>query len=78
MDAIIQSMVLDVLKIVEKIVCIVTTAITVPNVHRDIGEHIAQEIVIKTVLIVLHIRTVKSASPDFLEAGVVVVVFHNV
>lgn len=37
MDAIIQSTVLDVLKIVEKIVCIVTRAITVPNVYRDIG-----------------------------------------
>lgn len=57
---------------------IATPAITVPNVYRDIGEHIAQEIVIKTVSIVLHIRTVKSASPDFLEDCVEVVVVHNV
>lgn len=58
--------------------CIATPAITVPNVHRDIGEHIAQEIVIKTVSTVRARMSAKPASPDFMETGVVKIVLHNV
>lgn len=58
--------------------CIVTPAITVPNVYRGIMEYIVQVNVIRTVSIVRPRLIVKSASPDSLDPGVVVVVLHNV
>lgn len=57
--------------------CIVSTAITVPNVHRDIMDYIAQEYVIKTVSIALQNTIVKSVNLVFTVTGVIVVV-HNV
>lgn len=78
MDAIIQGMMLDAQKIVEQNVCIVTMKTIVQNVFPDIMGDTVQEIALKTVSIVLHIQTVKSASPDFLETSVEIVVVHNV
>lgn len=79
MVAIIPSMVLDVPKIVVLTVCTVTANIVVKNVYLDptcTGQLV--EHALFNVLIVLHIPIVKSASPDSLDPGVVVVVFHNV
>lgn len=58
--------------------CIVTPAITVPNVYRGIMEYIVQVNVIRTVSIVRPRFIVKSASPDFMEAGVILIVIRNV
>lgn len=77
--AIILSLVLDVPKTVVLTVCTVAAKIGVKNVSLDstCTGQLVQEHALLNVSIV-HITVVKSASPDFLDAGVVVVVLHNV
>lgn len=79
MVAIILSLVLDVPKIVVLTVCTVTAKIVVKNVYLDstCTTQLVQNALLN-VLIVRQIPIVKSASPDSLDPGVVVVVFHNV
>lgn len=80
MVAIIPSMVLDVPRIVVLTVCTVTANIVVKNVYLDstYTGQLVQEHALFNVLIVLHIPIVKSARPDFLEAGVLMIVIYNV
>lgn len=77
MVAIIQSMVLDVPKIVVLIVCIVTTNMAVKNVYLDSTGQLVKENVMINVSIVLF-TFVKSVNLVFMEACVMVIVLHNV